>query len=228
MKNLILAIGSVVLFAFSFSVVQAEEVKPTIEKANVEIEIQDGDFAVVEHIKLLNPSSIADGKIEHSFAKIHDLKPENVEITSADHQVLKAEIQEGETLDRVFIPVPNNFTDSFEYTIKYTVSKSDDFKLPLFVPLLPGESNENNVTISFQAPEGTFVQKNSFPIVKEAKNHVENKLSNLPSHVNYVYSTNPTIFHSYNIISAITIIVFFIILGVWARVEKNNAKRRMA
>lgn len=226
MKHFLTAL--IVLFSLSLplSAVHAETEKAALGQANVSIEVKDGVYFVTEQIKLLHPVHVPDGRLEHTLSKINRVQADNVAFT-ADHQELKIEEQDEGALKKVFVQIPDIQSDAFDYSITYQVTlPAGEYTVPLFVPMYAPEKSENAVDISFQAPDGMVVQQNSFPIVNvKNQSHIESKMINLPSHVSYIYGDHAPFLNSHSVISAVTLLILFLILWVWATVERKNARR---
>ncbi|MGE7269890.1 hypothetical protein ACQKK5_00380 [Brevibacillus panacihumi] len=226
MKRFVMALVAVFALTLPLSAVRAEEGKAMLGKADVSIEVKDGVYFVTEQIQLLHPNHAPDGKLEHTISKLNGVSAENLRIATGNED-LTFEEQDGDALQKVFVQMPEAGSDAFDYSISYQVALPDgEYKLPLFVPMYAAEKGENLVHISFQAPEGMVVQPNSFPIVIENnQNRVESHMINLPSHVSYLFGDSAPVVNSHTLISAVTLVILFLILFVWARVERRNAQR---
>ncbi|MEJ8543917.1 hypothetical protein [Brevibacillus borstelensis] len=226
MKRRGLAFLFVLLLTMPGAAVYADAEKATLGQVDVRIEVKDGVYAVQEHVTLQHPSAVQGGKLEHSFAHINGVKSESIAFLAGE-QELGAEIQSGEVMDRIFVQFPAESPDVLEYTIKYQAEvPKGEYALPLVVPMYPVEKSENRVHISFQAPEGNVIQPNSFPVVNHSgQNQVTSSMVNVPSQVSYIFGTEETVFHSHNLISAVTLLVLVGILVGWGAVERKNARK---
>ncbi|USG67119.1 hypothetical protein NDK47_07455 [Brevibacillus ruminantium] len=226
MKRRGLAFLFVFLLTMPCAAVYADAPKASLDHVDVKIEVKDGVYAVQEHVTLQNPSAVPDGKLEHTFSHINGVKSGNIKFL-AGGQELGTEVQGGEAMDRIFIQLPADSPEVLEYTIQYQAEvPQGQYALPLVVPMYKVEKSENHVQISFQAPEGNVIQANSFPVVNHSgENHVTSNMVNVPSHVSYIFGTEETVFHSHNLISAITLLVLLGILLGWGAVERKNARK---
>ncbi|MED2009506.1 hypothetical protein P4V39_15715 [Brevibacillus borstelensis] len=226
MKRRGLAFLFVFLLTMPCAAVYADAQKATLDQVNVQIEVKDGVYTVQEHVTLQHPSAVPDGLLEHTFSHINGVKTEGMKFI-AGGQELGTEIKDGEAMDRIFMKVPAESSDALEYTIEYQAEvPKGEYALPLVVPMYAVGKSENRVQISFQAPAGNVIQANSFPVVNHSgQDHVTSNMVNIPSHVSYIYGTEETVFHSHNLISAVTLLVLVGILVGWAAVERKNARK---
>lgn len=202
----------------------AESVSKTLAKADIEVTTSgDGTYEMKESILLKGEGDMSGNQIEHTYSKINEINPENVQFIAYQTD-LEFTTDESDTLVRYFVTIPENTMDSFDYEITYNLSMEEDtFTTPLFVPLHAATGQENVVKIDFETTEGNIVQRNSFPILKKAEdNQVTSYLMNIPSHVNYIYGAEKNIFNTFNLVSWTSILVLLVIIGVWIRSEVRS------
>ncbi len=223
-KTSILLLICTLALLLSFQHVFAEEKVPILDSATIDITIDNDIYKVKEEVVV---KDLDGNQITHDVKEITENKVTQVLFTD-DEGELTPEIDEGETLHKYTIQ-PNSATDAeVRYTIEYEVEKKEDiFEIPLFVPEYATSGDDRDVHITFQAPEGTIIQKNSFPIVNDAgQNQVEKDMTNMPAIAKYVYAENPTAIHSFSVISFIAIFSILLILLGWAIVEKKKGGRK--
>lgn len=201
-----------------------EDPGPVLKEANIEITIDNKVYKVREEISV---SNLNGQSISHDLKEITQNKVSNVTFESNKEELIP-EIDEGKTLQKYTIQPNNESNKDVSYTIEYNVEKvGDEFEIPLFVPEYAAAGDDRDVNISFQAPEGTKIQKNSFPIVNKAnQTQVEKDMTNIPAIAKYVYAKNPTSIHSFSIISFIALFSLFAILIGWAIVEMKRGGKK--
>ena len=219
-KSIAMGLVFILLVFVSSQSVNAEETSPILDQANIEITIDNDVYTIKQDVVL---SNFHGESVLHSTKEITENKITNVIFTD-DEGELTPVIDEGETLHKYTIEPTNNDGENYSYTIEYNVEKKqDEFEVPLFVPEYASSGDDRVVKISFQAPEGNKIQKNSFPnVIKSNQSYVEKDMANVPVIAKYVFSENPTVFHSFNIISFIPIFSLFLLLTGWAIVEKRR------
>lgn len=215
------SVGLLLMFLISFYTVSAaEEEEPFLDKATIEITIEDDLYTVKQDIVL---SNLNGDSVVHNTKEITENKITNVTFTSDEGELIP-EIEEGETLNKYIITPTSNGNEKTSYTIEYNVEKNEGvFEVPLFVPEYATYSDDRVIEITFQAPEGSKIQKNSFPNVnKSNQTYVEKKMSNIPAIAKYVYSENPTSIHLFSVVSFLAIFSLVVLLIGWAIVEKKR------
>ena len=220
---------SMILLALMLSINHkafAEEALPILNKAVIDIETEDGQYVVTEQIELINIQGES-LEVGHLLSKITNNQVSEVLFNTAEG-VVSPSIETGERLDKYILPLNNIAQESVAYTIEYKIPRVDNrFDVPLFVPDFATSDVERNIFISFKAPEGMEIQKNSFPnIIEGGQNHVEKHMTNIPSKVAYVFSKETVYLHSYNVISFIAIFALIVLLVSWGLVEIKKSKRR--
>ncbi|ARK25339.1 hypothetical protein SporoP37_12190 [Sporosarcina sp. P37] len=204
----------------------AEEVVPVLSKAEIQIVTNDDHYTVIEQIQL---GDIQENHIEvgHTLSKLADNGLSDISFTS-DGKDIQPTIENGDLLDKYMLELPRTEQGTADYTIEYTVPRSDQhFDIPLFVPDIAAVDAERNVHLQFEAPEGMEIQKNSFPnIVKGGQQTAEKHMTNIPSKVSYVFADKTIYFHSYNIVSFIALFALLILLVSWGAVEVRKSKGR--
>lgn len=225
MRKIILVISIFTLVSlFPYNPVFAEENKPVLDQADIEITIDNNVYTVKEKIILSN----LNGKsITHYTKEITENKVENVIFSNEEGELIPV-IDTGETLHNYTIEPNSDSRSKISYTIEYNVEKQEDeFEIPLFVPEYATYGEQRVVSLSFQAPDGNKIQKNSFPVVLDSdQSYVEVDMANVPGIAKYIYSEHPTSIHSFSIISFIAIFSIFLILAGWAIVEiKKGGKQ---
>jgi hypothetical protein len=227
MKKVVLF--TILLFSFvSFQHVSFadDSVAKTLTKADIEITSDgNGNYQMKQVISLKGTGNLSGKKIEHTYSKINEVNPEDLQFVSNQTE-LEYTTKESDSLVRYFVTIPENTSDSFDYEIVYNLKVDDGvFTTPLFVPLYAATGQENVVKIDFETSEGNIIQRNSFPVLKKAEdNHVTSYLMNIPSHVNYIYGANKNIFNTFNFISWGSILVLLGIVAIWIRSELRQSK----
>ncbi|MCC3356136.1 hypothetical protein [Bacillus sp. REN16] len=225
MKSLRVIFLLVIMLSFiglSIQQVYAEDVEPTVDKATIDIQTNDENYHVNETITLKGLEGVTDGRVEHFVRKTGLIK--NIKITS-ENQEIPLEVTEGDELDRYFVQIPASNSEMMEYTIEYEVVRvENEFEVPLFVPAYKSQ-NDRAVHVTFTAPEGNVVQKNSFPVVLESgHNQIEKDMTNIPVYAKYVFYEKNNSWNSFTIISVISILSILLLLAVWAISEKRKSK----
>jgi hypothetical protein len=222
MRRVLLLFG--LIYIFSASMVSAGEVKPSLQSAKIDIKVGDNHtYQVIEKLKIVNPSGAEGRTITHTLSKIKNLKAEKL-IFEVDGQEVEATVNEGKTLNKVSFSLPESVGDVLEYTISYSVQlPEEEFIVPLVVPMYASAGNKNIVQISFEAPNGQIIQKNSFPVVIKAESsEVVSNMMNIPTHVKYIYSSSPSSVNSHTIISGLSLLILLLVIGTWVKVERKN------
>jgi hypothetical protein len=215
-----------IIFLVSSFPAFAAETPTTLKEATINIEsFEDKGYQVHESVTLSTIESVENQTIVHTFANVNSASLGDVAI-KANGQELQYEWQEGDSLDKLLVHLPENASGEFNYEIQYDLSlQEDSFTTPLFVPLYPSPGTSNIVHLNFKAPEGQNIQKNSFPVViKKVGNQVENNIMNIPTHVKYVFSEETDVFNFFNYISWGVIIALLAIVFTWFKAELNSKK----
>ncbi|SLL33498.1 Uncharacterised protein [Mycobacteroides abscessus subsp. abscessus] len=215
-----------IVFLLSSFPVFAEEGTTVLKQADIAIESDaDRNYQVIEKILLSDIQALENQEIVHTFASSGQDSVDSLHV-SANGQELTYAWEEGESMSRLNISLPENASGDFEYTLEYSFNLQENtFKTPLFVPMIATLGTSNIVHISYQAPEGQIIQKNSFPVInKSTGDTVENNIMNIPTHVNYVYKEKESAFHFFNYISWGVLLCLIIIVGIWFRAERNSNK----
>lgn len=229
MKKLSIIITTLFLissFIFTEKTLAAEEQTPYVKSANIEIILEDNTYLVKEKVEVDNITESEDRKVEHLVKQITENKVKDVKISSNGIELIP-EIIKGENLDRYVIKIGNEDEEVAEYLIEYKVNKAEGiFEVPLFVPEYEAQGEQRNIHISFQAPEGQVIQKNSFPILNESGlNMVEKDMANIPAMTKFLYAEKTKFFNSFNIISTIALLSLFLMLLYWGIYEKRKNRR---
>jgi hypothetical protein len=215
-----------VLIFFLYSNVSALAAEPTmLKEATVKVKAgNDKNYAISEKVSLSHAGSIKE-KISHTFSNLESSQIDQLTVTS-NGQELEYHWEKGDALNKLLVTPPENVSDDFTYELQYSLTlQEDSYITPLFVPEYPTQGNSNIVQISFNAPEGETVHKNSFPvIIDEVNNEVESHIMNIPSHVKYVYGEDAGPFNVFNVTSWVVVLALITIIFTWFRAEVNKKK----
>lgn len=215
-----------IVFLLSSFPAFADEGTTVLKQADIAIESDvDRNYQVTETIILSDINALESQEIVHTFASNGKDSLDSLHV-SANGQELTYAWEEGEFMSRLNISLPENVIGEFKYTLEFSFNLQENtFKTPLFVPMIATLGTSNTVHISYQAPEGQTIQKNSFPVINNnTGNTVENNIMNIPTHVNYVYKEKESAFHFFNYISWGVLLCLIIIVGIWFRAERKTNK----
>lgn len=224
MKKAILLVA-IIYFVFSSPALAAENAT-TLKEAKISIEtFDDIHYEITESISLNDIEGVGHQKLLHTFSTVESSTLNDL-VVLADGKELQYEWEKGNSLNKLIVQLPENSSGEFNYELKYNLSlEAESFTTPLFVPSYPSAGTSNIVHISFKAPDGESIQKNSFPVViKKVGNEVENHIMNIPSHVKYIHSEETSMFNFFNYMSWGVMICLVAIIAVWLRAELANKK----
>ncbi|PFG04511.1 hypothetical protein [Bacillus sp. es.034] len=215
----------VLIFLFC-SAAPSMAAEPTILKeADIQVKAgSDKQYQITENVSLFNATGIEES-ISHTFSNLESSQIDNL-IVSANGQELEYVWEKGESLSKLLVTPPENVPDEFTYQLQYDLSLQENvYTTPLFVPMFPAQGNSNIVHITFEAPEGEQVHKNSFPVViEDVGNKVDSHIMNIPSHVKYVFGDGAGTFNVFNVTSWAVIIALIAVIAVWFRSEVSKKK----
>jgi hypothetical protein len=112
------------------------------------------------------------------------------------------------------------------YAVSYTVhDQASSFRVPLLVPVAtpPGSPV---VHLSYQLPDGQYLQGDSFPVVSADHGTVTRDMAGVPSFLHFQYGPSPagplTI---YNLVTALVAAVIVVLTLVWIVTERRALRR---
>ena len=88
---------------------------PVLEQATVRVTPSPDGTEVIERIAMAGATG---GRIEHVLARFGDAEVEGLTIMAGGRE-LAVERERGETLDKVFVSIPEGSGEAFEYEISY-------------------------------------------------------------------------------------------------------------
>ncbi|KIL48486.1 hypothetical protein [Jeotgalibacillus soli] len=212
------------LLAISFlsvNAVSAEEATPILKTGNINVSYEDA-VNVREEITIANAETIPDAKLEHIVTKIESAKLENLIITS-NNKHLEYQTQEGNSVDKIYVNLPDEIQGDFTYEISYQLQNVEIEKIPILVPAFSTDGNGNVISLNIDLPEGIYIHE-SFPIIDSGDSgSVEEQMMNIPSFVGLETGASPAgFFTTSNIYTIFGLAVILAIILAWLLNERKN------
>jgi hypothetical protein len=205
MRFRVLLLASLLALMFSApAVAQDESSGPVLEKATVRVTPSPDGAEVIERVAVTGASE--GGEIEHVLARFGDAGVEDLAIRTGGREVA-VESERGETLDKVFVSVPEEVRGTFDYEVSYRYSGGAE-RVPLVTPTVLAPDDSSSVNVEVVVPEGRYVL-DSFPVVEPSGDGLASaSMTSFPSFVSYELSATPTrFFTSTNIYTALALVV---------------------
>lgn len=219
MKRIIMLLFGVMLL--SINTVSAEEATPVLKSANLEVMYEDV-IKVTEKITIANSEAIHEGTLEHIVTKIGGARFEDLVINGED-QELTYELNEGNSVNRVLVSLPEGSKGEFTYTVSYQFSDTRNEKIPFVVPAVNTAGNGNVVSLSINLPKGKYLHE-SFPIIDSGDSGmVKEDMMNVPSYVNLATGSSPAgLFTTSNLYTFFGLAVILGIILAWIISERKS------
>lgn len=222
---ILLVVYSTPVFAQGEKKAGPKEGDPVVGEADIRIQPGQDEVEVTEQITLKNAESLEE--IEHIFTRFGDTGPEDL-VVIAEGQELRVDYQEGDLVDRVFVPLPEGTSGDFSYEVSYRYPESGDtIKVPLVVPTVPTVGDANRVALKVTVPEGQYLQS-SFPIITSGSTGtVGTNMIAFPNYTNFELGTSPTgIFTRSNVYAVVGIVLILGFIVAPLLYERWSATRK--
>jgi hypothetical protein len=207
------------LFLLLFSTtVFAEETKPILENASLEVTMGDNGSKIVETITISNANAFTDGKIEHILSNFGEVN--NFSVTSGGSE-LDFQLQENDVINKVFVNVPEGTTGDLSYVITFDYV-GDTQRIPFVVPAITTDGNGNDVLLKVTLPEGQYLH-DSFPIIDSGDTgSVQEYMMNVPTFTKLkVGETPPGFFTASNMYTLFGLSIILGIFAIWGLNERR-------
>jgi hypothetical protein len=178
--------------------------EPVIEKATVRVTPSPDGAEVMERIAV---AGAAEGeRIEHVLAQFGTAEVEDLAIRAGGRE-LAVERERGESLDKVFVSVPEGSGGTFDYEISYRYAGTAG-RVPLVTPTVLTPDDTSSVNVEVVVPEGRYLL-DSFPVVESGGNGTASaSMTSFPSFVSYELSATPTdLLTSTNAYTALALVI---------------------
>jgi hypothetical protein len=207
MRFTVLLLASLLALVFSAPAVAQEESSgegPVLKKATVRVTPSSDAAEVMERVAVTGAAE--GGRIEHVLARFGDVGVEDLTVRSGGREVA-VEHERGETLDKVFISVPEEVRGTFDYEVSYRYGGGAE-RVPLVTPTVLTPDDTSGVNVEVVVPEGQYLL-DSFPVVEASGDGLASaSMTSFPSFVSYELSATPTrIFTSTNVYTALALVV---------------------
>lgn len=219
MKRITMLLFGIILL--SVSTVSAEEGTPVLKSANLEV-IYEDVIKVTEIITISNSEGIPEGTLEHIVTKIGGTQFEDLVINGEDHE-LTYELNEGNSVNRVLVSLPEGIKGEFTYTVTYQYSDTGTEKIPFVVPAVNTAGDGNVVALNINLPKGKYLHE-SFPIIDSGDSGmVKEDMMNVPSYVNLETGSSPAgLFTTSNLYTFFGLAVILGIILAWIISERKS------
>jgi hypothetical protein len=207
------------LFLLLFStIVFAEEAKPILENAILEVTMGNNGSKVIETITISNADAFTDGKVEHILTDFEEVS--NLLFTSGGTE-LDIQIQGNEVINKVFLTLPEGTTGDFSYVITFD-HVADSSRIPFVVPAISTDGNGNDVLLKVTLPQGQYLH-DSFPIIDSGDTgSVQEYMMNIPTFAKLkMGETPPNLFTASNMYTLFGLTVIFGIFAIWGLNERR-------
>jgi hypothetical protein len=159
--------------------------EPVLEQATVRVTPSPDGAEVIERIAVAGATG---GRIEHVLARYGDAEVEDLAVRAAGRE-LAFERERGETLDKIYISVPEGSGETFDYEISYHYGAVD--RVPLVTPTVLTPDDTDSVNVVVAVPEGRYLL-DSFPVIEPGGNGTASaSMTSFPSFVSYELSATP-------------------------------------
>src|SRR3712207_4866606 len=177
---------------------------PVLEKAKVRVTPSPDGAEVMERVAV--PGASEGGRIEHVLARFGNVGVENLTVRTGGREVA-VERERGETLDKVFVSVPEEVSGTFDYEVSYRYGGGAE-RVPLVTPTVLTPDDSSSVNVEVVVPEGRYLL-DSFPVVEPSGDRLASaSMTSFPSFVSYELSATPTrIFTSTNVYTALALVM---------------------
>jgi hypothetical protein len=178
--------------------------EPVLEQATVRVTPSPDGAEVMEQIAV---AGAAEGeRIEHVLAQFGTAEVEDLEIRAGGRE-LAVERERGESLDKVFVSVPEGSGGTFDYGVSYRYAGAAG-RVPLVTPTVLTPDDTSSVNVEVVVPEGRYLL-DSFPVVEPGRNGTASaSMTSFPSFVSYELSATPTrLLTSTNAYTALALVI---------------------
>jgi hypothetical protein len=192
------------LLALMLSAPAVAQEEPVLEKATVRVTPSPDGAEVMERVAVAGAAE--GGKIEHVLAQFGTAEVEDLAIRAGGRE-LAVERERGESLDKIFVSVPEGSGGTFDYEISYRYAGPAG-RVPLVTPTVFTPDETSTVNVEVVVPEGRYLL-DSFPVVESSGNGTASaSMTSFPSFVSYELSATPTVlFTSTNVYTALALVI---------------------
>jgi hypothetical protein len=177
---------------------------PVLEEATVRVTPSPDGAEVIERVAVAGAAE--GGRIEHVLARFGDADVEDLTVRAGGRE-LAVERERGETLEKVFVSVPEESGGTFDYEVSYQYGGGAE-RVPLVTPTVLTPDDSSSVNVEVVVPEGRYLL-DSFPVVESGGDGPASaSMTSFPSFVSYELSATPTsLFTSANAYTALALVV---------------------
>lgn len=192
------------LLALMLSAPAVAQEEPVLEKATVRVTPSQDGAEVMERVAVAGAAE--GGKIEHVVARFGTAEVEDLAIRAGGRE-LAVERERGESLDKIFVSVPEGSDGTLDYEISYRYAGQAG-RVPLVTPTVFTPDDSSSVNVEVVVPEGRYLL-DSFPVVESSGNGTASaSMTSFPSFVSYELSATPTVlFTSTNVYTALALVI---------------------
>ena len=201
----------------------AEDAKPFLKSATLDITVSESGNQVTETVTLSNIEGFENRTIEHIFTNLGDISDLSF-ISNGNN--LDFEIKEDKTVNRLLIQIPEGISNEFSYEISFNHS-GEKLKIPMIIPSVSSDGNGNDVLLKVTIPNGKYLH-DSFPIIDSGKSgSIEEYMMNIPNFVNLEISNSPSgLFTKSNMYTALGLFIILGTIALWL-VNESNSKQKV-
>jgi hypothetical protein len=191
------------LLALMLSAPAVAQEGPVLEKATVRVTPSSDGAEVMERVAVAGAAE--GGKIEHVVAQFGTAEVEDLAIRAGGRE-LAVERERGESLDKIFVSVPEGSGGTFDYEVSYRYAGAG--RVPLVTPTVLTSDDSSSVNVEVVVPDGRYLL-DSFPVAESSGNGTaSSSMTSFPSFVSYELSATPTVlFTSTNVYTALALVI---------------------
>jgi hypothetical protein len=192
------------LLALMLSAPAVAQEEPVLEKATVRVTPSPDGAEVMERVAVAGAAE--GGRIEHVVARFGTAEVEDLAIRAGGRE-LAVERERGESLDKIFVSVPEGSGGTFDYEVSYRYAGAAG-RVPLMTPTVFTPDDTSSVKVEVVVPEGRYLL-DSFPVAESSGNGTASaSMTSFPSFVSYELSATPTVlFTSTNLYTALALVI---------------------
>jgi hypothetical protein len=192
------------LLALMLSAPAVAQEGPVLEKATVRVTPSPDGAEVMERVAVAGAAE--GGRIEHVVARFGTAEVEDLAIRAGGRE-LAVERERGESLDKIFVSVPEGSGGTFDYEVSYRYAGAAG-RVPLMTPTVLTSDDSSSVKVEVVVPEGRYLL-DSFPVAESSGNGTASaSMTSFPSFVSYELSATPTVlFTSTNLYTALALVI---------------------